>query len=587
MKKIYKIITFLVLMFLWTNITFANNEINPKIEKIVSNFIKKLEKKYTNEQEINYLENINNRINSILLSKKINTKKKKILNDILWLFNEEIYNLNYKNTFLNKKQILLEKMIYNNLNKKINQIITPKYLESVDKKIVKISNKLEFIEESTIKKIIFSKYYQINSSNYNKFNNKKGIFVINELWNVSFVEEYKIETKIKYSNAHNVFWEFLSKKTKFFLQNNTFYSYNFKWYKFFDDKYGFYFSTLKQNNIDINKSILFLWDDNKYSFIIKYNKIKLINSDIIYWIVDKKSFLDDLVNDKLYLTSDTDYLFKKLKSEINKITANKNSKEKIKIIYNFILNNIEYTKNLNLDDKKIFSWILAYKNKSWVCESYVKLMSYSLKFAWIKDARVLRWDVIDAKDFPQIGHAWLKIWNLYYDPTFDDPIWQVKTKEFNEYKYFWLPKDLFYTNRFDFWKTPEYLKAKSLVFRTTLINQNLSKLVNKYKKNEYLILRWVEFNKENKIVIWQDITLEKAKKIIPFFEVTEKSNWELFFYNNGVKKNITKLQYYVVDNKNLWQILAQLNYNTKWLYLFRWTKNWKIEYRLWFNVNIK
>ncbi|MDQ7023901.1 MAG: hypothetical protein Q9M97_10560 [Candidatus Gracilibacteria bacterium] len=44
----------------------------------------------------------------------------------------------------------------------------------------------------------------------------------------------------------------------------------------------------------------------------------------------------------------------------------------------------------------------------------------------------------------------MKIGKLYYDPTFDDPIGQNSTKEFNEYKYFGLPKDLLYANRFDY-----------------------------------------------------------------------------------------------------------------------------------------
>jgi len=30
--------------------------------------------------------------------------------------------------------------------------------------------------------------------------------------------------------------------------------------------------------------------------------------------------------------------------------------------------------------------------------------------------------VIDAADFPNIGHAWLRIDDKYYDPTFDDPV---------------------------------------------------------------------------------------------------------------------------------------------------------------------
>ena len=215
-------------------------------------------------------------------------------------------------------------------------------------------------------------------------------------------------------------------------------------------------------------------------------------------------------------------------------------------------------------------------------------MSYALKFAGIKDARIIRWDVIDAKDFPKIGHAWLRIWDKYYDPTFDDPIGQTKTKKFSEYKYFWLPKDLLYANRFDYWTTPENLKSTSLDYRIDLVNKNLSKLADKYKNKNYKILEWIKFYKKNNIEIWKNITIEQAKKLIPYYEVAEKSSWELVFYKNWTKKNITKLQFYIVNDKNLWQVLKQLDYKIDWLYLFKWkSKTWKISYRLGFNVVIK
>ena len=80
---------------------------------------------------------------------------------------------------------------------------------------------------------------------------------------------------------------------------------------------------------------------------------------------------------------------------------------------------------------------------------------YMLNFAWVSDTEVIRGFVIDATDFPEIWHAWVRIWNKYYDPTFDDPIGQKDTKKLENYKFFRLPKDLFYTNRFTYDDTPE------------------------------------------------------------------------------------------------------------------------------------
>ena len=590
-----KLLLFCVLLLFWFNSVSAKYIVEPKIEKLISNFIVKIDKKYSwkIDKEILFLENINSKINNILEKKKINSKKEKLLNDILVLFNEKIFELDYKKSLENNSQFFLESKIINDLENNLFKIKIPSYLKNSKNKILKVSKTQEFVENSEIKKISLTKYYSVKSSNFSQFKNKKWLFLAHSSWEVWFVEKYTISSKIRYSEAKNIFKWFITEQTKFFKEWNIFYSYNFKNYNFFEDKYWFYTDTLKQNNININNSILYFSEKKRYSIITDYKKNKLINSDIIYWIVDKKDFLDDLVNDKLYLTWDTDKLFIELKNKIEKI-INPNplwgtikKEEKIKIIYNFILDNLEYTKDLDINDKKIFSWILSYKNKNWVCEWYTKLSSYSLKFAWIPDVDVIRWNVIDAQDFPKIWHAWLKIWDLYYDPTFDDPVWGIKTKKFSEYKYFWLPKDLLYANRFDYWTTPEYLKSKSLNYRKNIVNQNLSKLLSKYSWKKYLILQQVNFNKKYNIEIWKNITISQAKKILPYYEITEKSSWELVFYKNWVKKNITKFQYFTINDENLWQVLEQLNYKLDWLYLFKWNKNWKIEYRLWFNVIIK
>jgi hypothetical protein len=65
--------------------------------------------------------------------------------------------------------------------------------------------------------------------------------------------------------------------------------------------------------------------------------------------------LKHLINDKLHLTEDTDLLFVELKTKILKLTKGLNKEDKIKEIYNFVLNRIQYTEDLDINDKKIFS----------------------------------------------------------------------------------------------------------------------------------------------------------------------------------------------------------------------------------------
>ena len=116
----------------------------------------------------------------------------------------------------------------------------------------------------------------------------------------------------------------------------------------------------------------------------------------------------------------------------------------------------------------------------------------------------------------------------------------------------------------------------------------MSELSDKYSWENYLVLQWVDFNKEYGIEVWKKINIYEAKKILPYYEVTELSSWELYFYDNKIKKNITKLQFYVVNDLNISQVFKQLNYNVEWLYLFKWkSKNWDTEYRIWFDVEIK
>ncbi len=49
-------------------------------------------------------------------------------------------------------------------------------------------------------------------------------------------------------------------------------------------------------------------------------------------------------------------------------------------------------------------------------------------FAGVQNSIMIKWNVIDAQDFPNIWHVWLRIGEYYYDPTFDDPIWTNNTK---------------------------------------------------------------------------------------------------------------------------------------------------------------
>jgi hypothetical protein len=236
-----------------------------------------------------------------------------------------------------------------------------------------------------------------------------------------------------------------------------------------------------------------------------------------------------------------------------------------------------------LSDANIFSGINTFANKNWVCEWYVKMFLYMLNFASVDNSEVLRWYVLDAQDFPQVWHAWIKIWDKYYDPTFDDPVWQLKTKTFTEYKYFWLPYDLFYTNRYNFDEIPSILKEKDLTYRESFITQKTIPLISKYRYSWYNILKpyilrleyWIDYNKK--------LDVNDLKKIVKYYEL---NNFQ--FIENWVTKTIKTLKYYSIDNLNIDDLVEQLNYDFKQYYLFKWKLvDWSYEYRLGYDVEFK
>jgi hypothetical protein len=448
-----------------------------------------------------------------------------------------------------------------------------------------INKNNEYIENNSIHKLKFTNYYNIDSSNYNYFKTKKWLVVFSEKYWYIFLESYSHEIKIPYSNSEKVLAWFLTDNKRYLLENNIYYFYRFKNYSHLNDVYWFYKSTLEWFWYDLNKTLIYIDWNKKFNFVTKYEKIKLINKDFLTNIWNKSLFLKILSDDLLYLSKDYYLDLKNIQNITYDLTDWKTDEEKIRLIYDWILDNISYSINFKLTDYQIFSWVETFKNKSWVCEWYVKLMSYMLLFSWIDNIDDIRWYVIDAQDFPKIGHAWLRIWDKYYDPTFDDPVWAEKTKVFNEYKYYWLPRDLFYSNRYDYWKLPEYIKNLSFSDRKKIIFNNLKKLFNKYYNSNYLILKPFKFRKEYNLLDKEVLNIDDFKNILKYYTVRDYK----FYDKNWIKRRITNIVYYTVDDSNIEKIIWDyFNYNTNWLYLFKWIdNNWNVTYKLTNNVTIK
>ena len=387
-----------------------------------------------------------------------------------------------------------------------------------------------------------------------------------KLNSISLIKDFK---HISY-NADNIF-----------LENWVWYTYSFNISNSFSELKTISADDLKFNNISSNNTLLLLNNNNTLWFIIDYKKVKLITDSIIYWIPNKYNFLKEIKDDKINLDYETDELFKNLKEESLKLSDWKVQLLKIKAIYNYVLDNVEYQKKFSQADFNVYSWIDTYKNKSWVCSWYSKMFMYMLNFANITNTEIIRWFVIDAQDFPQIWHAWVKIWNKYYDPTFDDPVWNTVTKTYEKYNFFWLPKDLFYTNRYTVNELPEYLKETDMTFRKSLITKNIINLLYKYKNSGYNLLKPYLIKLDNWIAVDKNIDIEDLKKIMGYYELIDGQ-----FIEKWIKKTIIKpYNYYTIDNNSIESILSQIEYDFEWYYLFKFIlENWNYKYWLAYDI---
>ncbi len=405
--------------------------------------------------------------------------------------------------------------------------------------------------------------------------------------------QYKNETEFKNKYNNNSNKDFLDKIEAiknfskisyniddFFIENWVRYYYSIWEFKYFKDLSNLNDTNFKYNWIEKDSSLVF-YKNWILSFSNDFKKIKLINNSIIYWIYNKYSVLEELKDDKVDLHNESDETIKQIKNKITELINNTNDNdEKIQIIYDYILDNFSYSSDTNLENPYISSAIEMYKSWEWICEAYTKLILYMLSFAWVDDVEVVRWYAIDSLNFPEIWHTWIKIWNKYYDPTFDDPIWSTKTKEYSEYYYFWLPKDLLYVNRYDVEDLPEELKTTNLETRKLLVEKNLYNLYDKYKNEDYNFYKKTKLKIENGILYDEKITISNFNNFLPLYTVNNYS-----FTQNWKTKFIKKLNYFNVNDDNLETLLEQINYELDWYYFFKWKlEDWSYEYRVGYNV---
>lgn len=587
-----KIIIWIILFFS----LFLNALASSQAQVFYDNFRDELESRnFSIERQLQILNTLDGRISNFL-NKTNNNQAREVLRDLLILNKRQIILIQRQNTAItqnnnslhelsslsntqsyisenyyeNKSDIKenynIEEVISNEQSKKEYSHLSNHIIEIIDSwfDFLEINEKNEFLREGNTFRINFSNFYRISQNNIRYFiNNYDEWFVLDRAWEFILVVNSNIERKYTYDSLKNLFTNFLDFDDRFTLKDDRYITYSYDRYVFFDDKEWVYLTDLNRNRIFPN-STLFIKKDWEYFFSNNYRKVDLVDSGILNWVSNKQEFLVNLLDDNRFLEWNYDQELLEIKEKTRQITRNHLSDNaKIFAIYRWVAREIEYYYWYLDWNKEIYSWIYSFKNKSWVCDWYSKLMLYMLSFAWIQDAQVIKWFAFDTPEFPDFWHAWVRIWDKYYDPTFDEQ----NAKNSRDFVYFALPYDLMYIDRFEWFEIPSHLKLLSLNQRRNLSLKNLIDIYEKYpeykitnRAKNYLLL-WISSNN------WLEIDLLKER--LPFYEVTN------FRFNDwNIEKRIRNFRFFNIDNDNLRSIISNPNIDLRDFKLFYWRDDW-------------
>lgn len=574
-----------------------------EIQERYKTILDKYEEKYWEKKLFIIMDKLDKRIDMYLQKSGLSPKKK----EILWLLKEENKSRRTQESTtstensvlipansLDTQQLIREKALRWKLEAEISQHSNDKILDAFEKAnydILNTNSSFEYVKDNKIMRVKFPRYVDVNEENYKSLLRKN---IFSEIWKFLifdgekyYIAQWSIEhqKKYPYSQSASKFLAAISRDRNYVLDEESYYTYAYEKYLFFKDNYGFYDDELATSGIQASKSIL-LRDDSWYKIIRDFEKKKLISASIISEVDDIEGFLSVVAKDANYTQEDdNDFYFKRLKTLSRSLSSWKSEKEAVENIYNHILSNHYYYENFLDGSEDIFSWIDTFRNGYGVCDGYTKLMYYMLAFAKISDIEHIRWYVIDAADFPEIGHAWVRIGDYYYDPTFDDPIGQPSTLTKDQYKYFRLPRAIAYTNRIDWFNASDELKQMSLSDRKKMVEKNLYAILDDFYPGQYRLLNSFSIKEQLGIVPWETLTIEKLKKNIPYYDISSDLR---FTDEKWTTRRVTSVKYYLPTDDNLESVI-----NTLWdqildTVLFKWDLGWgQYEYRLAYELEVR
>lgn len=561
MKKLLSVII-LLSIFIHTAAYWNQNKAK-EISEHVKVYIEKnipLIEKYT------VYDKVRNRVKELIISlDSSETKKRQLLKDIAFYHNNNILELVHYITsrewatqrFKDWKDKWIQEL------KQQEENARKKYNISGD--VLYVNNSSEIVKDGEIYKVSYT-------LGWGKTFFKEGIW-IQQVSNISF------ERKIPfYEIIQEWVTRFLLYGDSFFEENGYFQTYEYSEYYPVNTSYGVYKSDFQKAGFDYEDAVFLRLQDAKNNVTIKPKKRQMFPISYLrkYWELEK-DFINKSVIDILRTEKNYEETYKSIIQTVEDITDKITDEEKkIKAIYDWMVQNVTYPKEYDLEDYKIFSGLEAFENGSAVCEWQVLLMYYLLKIAWVKNVKYIDWYVVNAEDFPKTRHAWIEIWDYFYDPSFE----KVFRENEKDYLYYKIPYDIMYTNRYNTRDIPDGVLIAWKENISKEVDRRRYLLTEKYGiLDRYKLLEEAFFKKKYNIPADSTITLQF---LLPYIEVYDfyMRNWKPIQVLEGFQKEIF---YYPISDEldSIESILIENNYDILDYVLLRRYNDWVF---LWYGL---
>lgn len=490
---------------------------------------------------------------------KTDTEKRQYLKDLMFYNNTNILRVVRYITsrewalerFTIWKQKAITKLQKKEANRRSNLWIT--------KKVIYIDQNNEFSKNNDIYRLSFKNPELVSSENYDTFSQKEWSIIFKDWVGLMYSQDIDFERKIPFEEIIKQ-WDhkFLFYSDNYFWENWNFYTYEYDEYFTITTNYWVYKSDIEKDSNTYEDAIFLRLQDAKNN-IAFFPKKRKITNDSYFNIssLQDKEFINSTSKD--VLRSDKDYdkdleyiyeLWKRLGEEWE------NTQEKIKNIYDWMIQNVSYPEEYNLTDYKYFSWIESYINGQWLCEGQAQLMYYLLKAAGIENVEIISWYVVDSPDFPKVWHAWIQIWDYFYDPSFET---NYKEKS-SEYLYYRLPFDIAYTNRYNSRDIPETLFQEPRENIEKEVNRRRFELTKKYSKNQwYSLLKEFHEKKKYSLTANDTLNLNHIYNSLPRYDL-EIKNWQLELPSEIFLEDISYYEFFSKD-EDISSMLKELDYS--------------------------